>query len=135
MSQSNLTEQLAELAISYRFDDLPEDVVHVAKLAILDQIGCTVRGVREPLAQILAEETFGIAPDAAQTLTGAVGSPSLADITLVRAAAGHAIDFDDTLLAAHGCHAGTPIISALLTSSVKIDLNFYQMKDGQYGNN
>ena len=115
MTENNLTEQLAQQAISYRFDDLPDDVVRIAKLAILDQVGCTVRGAREPLAEILSEESFGRAVTADEMLTATVNSASLTDITLVRAAAGHAIDFDDTLLAAHGCHAGTPIVSAVLT--------------------
>lgn len=115
MTESNITAKLAEIAIGYEYDQLPAEVVQIAKLAVLDQVGCTVRGVREPLVEILAEESFGRTISAEEMLSSPAGNASLADTTLVRASAGHAIDFDDTLLPAHGCHAGTPIISAVLT--------------------
>ncbi|HEY9280146.1 MAG TPA: MmgE/PrpD family protein, partial [Eoetvoesiella sp.] len=41
----SVTEQLAQFALSTRYEDLPAPVVHSAKLLMLDTIGCAMGAV------------------------------------------------------------------------------------------
>src|SRR5579871_6197641 len=42
--QASLAERLTRYAIGLRYDDLPEDVIRLAKRAILDTLGCAFGG-------------------------------------------------------------------------------------------
>ena len=48
-----IAETLAERIASVRYDALPEDAVHWARVAILDTVGCTLAGASEPCARIV----------------------------------------------------------------------------------
>jgi len=51
-----IAEILAERIASVRFEALPDDAVHWARVAILDTVGCTLAGASEPCARIVAGE-------------------------------------------------------------------------------
>jgi len=105
-----LAHELARRSAALRFEDLPADAVHWAKVGILDTVGVTVAGSTEPCARILGR---AIAPGAgASLLFGTAERTGALDAALINGTAGHALDFDDcnnTL----GGHPSAPILPAL----------------------
>lgn len=114
MKESQVTQDIAELACSYRFERLPQDVIQMAKLAILDHVGLAIRGVREDLTQILSQELLSHELLAWHLIPGALGTAHLPNLAMLRAASSHAVDYDDTLLPAQAAHLGSTVIGAVL---------------------
>ncbi|KCZ86048.1 MmgE/PrpD family protein [Hyphomonas adhaerens MHS-3] len=113
MIQQELTEAIATIAASYQHRDFPDDVELLGRLVVLDNIGCTIRGTRSSLVQLMAEELFECSIDALPLLSGQLNG-SLNNRAMLHAAAAHAIDFDDTLVPAMSAHAGSAVVSASL---------------------
>jgi 2-methylcitrate dehydratase PrpD len=105
-----LAEELARRSSALRFEDLPAEAVHWAKVGILDTVGVTVAGSAEPCAQILGR---AIAPaGGASVVFGSADRTGVLDAALINGTAAHALDFDDcnnTL----GGHPSAPILPAL----------------------
>ena len=57
-----IAEALAERIAGVRYDALPEEAVHWARVAILDTVGCTLAGASEPCARIVARVTASSGP-------------------------------------------------------------------------
>ena len=106
----SIAHELAKRINALRYEDLPPEAVHWAKVGILDTVGVTLAGSSDPSARIVAT-----------VLTEAAG-PSLVfgtgkrvnalDAALINGTASHALDFDDcnnTL----GGHPSAPILPAL----------------------
>jgi 2-methylcitrate dehydratase PrpD len=105
-----LAHELARRSAALRFDDLPVDAVHWAKVGILDTIGVTVAGSAEPCARIVGE--VAAAGGGASLVFGTAERASALDAALINGTAAHALDFDDcnnTL----GGHPSAPILPAL----------------------
>src|SRR6266704_5225834 len=104
-----LAHELARRSAALRFEDLPADAVHWAKIGILDTVGVTLAGSGEPCAQIVRK----LAGNGGQSLVfGTPERTNALDATLVNGVAAHALDFDDmnnTL----GGHPSAPILPAL----------------------
>ena len=108
-----IAESLAERIGCVRYDALPEDAVHWARVAILDTVGCTLAGAREPCARIVARVTASNGPC---LVFGTDRRVSSLDAALINGTASHALDFDDcsdTL----GGHPSAPILPALFALS------------------
>ena len=105
-----LAYELSRRSAALRFEDLPPQAVHWAKVGILDTVGVTVAGSAEPCAQILGR---AIAPAGGASLVfGSADRASALDAALINGTAAHALDFDDcnnTL----GGHPSAPILPAL----------------------
>jgi len=105
-----LAEELARRVAALRFEDLPADAVHWARVGILDTVGVTVAGSVEPAARILGQ---AISPGAGASLVfGTDARTGALDAALINGTAAHALDFDDcnnTL----GGHPSAPILPAL----------------------
>jgi len=105
-----LAYELSRRSAALRFEDLPPQAVHWAKLGILDIVGVTVAGSVEPCAQILGRV---IPPTGGASLVfGTADRTSALDAALINGTAAHALDFDDcnnTL----GGHPSAPILPAL----------------------
>ena len=115
MKSPAATEEIARQALSYRYEDLPGEVVDWARLSLLDHCGLAIRGAREELTQILSNTFLGRGIAGTDMIPGALSGASLQDLAMLRASSAHAIDFDDTLLSAMGAHVGSTVNSALLT--------------------
>lgn len=119
------TAQLVERVVSLRFDELPSDVIEIAKHSILDCLGVTLAGSREPLAKIVAG-ALGPVVDAAAgqaetaTIIGHEGRLSLADAALANGTAAHALDYDDTHPVLEG-HPSAPVLPAALAVGEALD--------------
>jgi 2-methylcitrate dehydratase PrpD len=104
-----LARELARRSAALRFDDLPAEAVHWAKIGILDTVGVTLAGCGEECARIARK----FAGNGGQSLVFGTGERTNAlDAALVNGVAAHALDFDDmnnTL----GGHPSAPILPAL----------------------
>ena len=104
-----LAQELARRSAALRFEDLPADVVHWAKIGILDTVGVTLAGCGEPCAQIVRKIAGN---GGASLLFGTAERTGALDAALANGVAAHALDFDDmnnTL----GGHPSAPILPAL----------------------
>jgi 2-methylcitrate dehydratase PrpD len=107
------TEDLAGWLTARRPDDIPADVTHEARRALVNIVGCALGGARHPVVDITIDALgamFG-PPDAA-----VLGRPERADplhAALLNGITSHVEDFDDTLPRNY-IHASSPVASALL---------------------
>src|SRR5688572_28303041 len=101
--------ELAKRITALRFEDLPPEAVHWAKVGILDTVGVTLAGSADPSATIVAGV---LSSGGLSLLLGTSKRVSALDAALVNGTASHALDFDDcnnTL----GGHPSAPILPAL----------------------
>lgn len=98
--QFPVNREAAEWAVSLKPEDIPEDAIIRARHAILDWLGCTIAGMKEPLSQILCEELEAGAGDC--TIIGGGAKARLLDVVLINGAASHALDYDDVNRDLHG---------------------------------
>jgi 2-methylcitrate dehydratase PrpD len=104
-----IAEALGERIGCVRYDALPPEALHWARVAILDTVGCTLAGASEPCARIVGRVAATNGPC---TVFGATGRVAALDAALINGTASHALDYDDcsdTL----GGHPSAPILPAL----------------------
>lgn len=92
---------------------LSDDMRELARQCVLDWAGVALAGSREPLVQILTAQAREEGGNAAASLVGDAGAVSARQAALINGAAGHAIDYDDNLVAAHG-HVTAGVLPAAL---------------------
>jgi 2-methylcitrate dehydratase PrpD len=105
------------------YKDIPQEAIHIAKRAILDCIGVTIAGMREPGPKILAEHVRDIGASAEAGIVCG-GFQTSADLSAwVNGTASHALDYDDTFpsLVGYNFHPTVPILSAVLAMGEKLD--------------
>ena len=114
MTELPFTRRLAEASTTYGLPDAAASMW--AKHSILDWLGVTIAGSREPsarmaLSRIAAEPSSGRA-----TVVGGDREASAADAALVNGISAHALDYDDgsPLL---GAHPSAPIVTAVLAAA------------------
>jgi hypothetical protein len=105
----SIANALAERIAGVRFDALPDEAVHWARVAILDTVGCTLAGASEPCARIAARVTASIGPC---LVFGTHQRAAPLDAALINGTAAHALDFDDCSNTLGG-HPSAPILPAL----------------------
>jgi 2-methylcitrate dehydratase PrpD len=112
-SNQKLTELLANRALAIQFDQLPEEIKNLASQCILDWIGVTLAGSKEPLMEILVAEMGeqGGNPDAA-IIGHALRLPTLT-AALLNGTASHALDYDDVNMSMSG-HPTVAVLPGLL---------------------
>lgn len=112
---STVTARLTDALRRFRFEDLPPDVVAVAKHCLLDWFGVALAGSREPAAAIVRAEAQAEGGDQCRLIgTDARASPFWA--ALANGTASHALDFDDVVAAMAG-HPTVPVAPALLAAA------------------
>jgi 2-methylcitrate dehydratase PrpD len=122
MPDESLSEQLARQHAALQLNQIPDAVVHAAKLHILDAMGCLLAGSRlEPgkLAYDLAIATgSGVASSATATLFGTNARVSYLDAVQAMSVAAHCGEMDDIHSGAGTCIGGM-IVPALLAMAEK----------------
>ncbi len=108
-----MTQPLAAFAAHLNHNDTPAEAREVARQCLLDVLGVTLAGAREPLVEMLAAEAeeAGGAPQA--TVIGRGFLTSAGQAALINGSAAHALDYDDVLKAMTG-HPTVPVYPALL---------------------
>ena len=104
--------RLARSFAGLTLDDLPDDVVTVARQCLLDWFGCALAGSTEPLSRILRDELLEATPGPATVVGHGPGAAAIS-AALVNGAAGHALDYDDTHTTMSG-HPTAPVLPAVL---------------------
>jgi len=105
-------QELAKRINAVKFDELPPEAIHGAKVGILDTVGVTLAGSREETTRIVEGVTLRGATGPSLVFGGGRRASPL-DAALVNGTAAHALDFDDcnnTL----GGHPSAPILPGLI---------------------
>jgi 2-methylcitrate dehydratase len=117
-SQVSLGETLTRYATELRYEDLPEDVIRIARRAILDTIGCAYGGYTAGPSKIaikLASDVSSKQP-ATVLFSGVKTSPDLA--VFANGVMIRYLDFNDAFVSlTQGAGHPSDTISALLTSA------------------
>jgi 2-methylcitrate dehydratase PrpD len=103
--------ELARRSGALRWPDLPAEAVHWARVGVLDMLGVTLAGSREPAPRI-ALRSLDLAPGPALVLGRSQRIGAL-DAALVNGTASHVLDFDDANNTMGG-HPSVPVLAALL---------------------
>ncbi len=109
-----IIEGIAERIAAIHYAGLPAEAVSWAKMAILDTVGVTLAGAREPCAQI-TERALSLGSHGSTgecLLFGTNRRTGPFDAALINGTAAHALDFDDVSNSLGG-HPSAPILPAL----------------------
>jgi 2-methylcitrate dehydratase len=116
--EAPLAERLTRYAANLRYEDLPDDVVRLAKRAILDTIGCAYGGYDAGPSKIaikLAGDVSATQP-ATVLISGVKTSPDLA--VFANGVMIRYLDFNDAFVSfTHGAGHPSDTIAALLTTA------------------
>lgn len=106
-----LALEIAKRINALSFDELPPEAIHWAKVGLLDFIGVTLAGSREPATRF-ALEALGTPAAGTAALFGMSRRVGALDAALTNGTAAHALDFDDCNNT-FGGHPSVPILPAL----------------------
>lgn len=112
-SGEGITGAIARRVAGSDFDSLPREAVTVTKQCLLDVVGVTLAGLREPLVRILLAQAEEEGGNAQASILGGGRKVTLPQAALVNGAAGHAHDYDDVNNAMSG-HPTVPVAPAAL---------------------
>ena len=110
---TTLAEKLSSYAASLRYEDLPEDTVHLAKRFIIDTLGCALGGYDSEPARV-AREMAGMVSSASPA--SVLGSGQRTSLDLASFANGVAIrylDFNDGYTSNESGHPSDSIAASL----------------------
>ncbi len=107
------TRDLAEWVAGIGAADVSAQARAWAKHAILDCLGVTVAGAREPLCEILVADALAEQGGGRARLVGRAERVAPSQAALLNGAAAHALDYDDVHMLLHG-HPSAPVLPALL---------------------
>lgn len=106
-----LTQRLAHFVC--QTTELPGDVEHAAKVALMDTVGCALAGVAEPAARLAREHVEDIGAKPVASVWGTCLASAPAETAFANAVATHVLDFDDTLATLRGHASATTLPVAL----------------------
>jgi 2-methylcitrate dehydratase PrpD len=108
--------KLAEHVARSRYDDLPPEVVHAFKRALLDHVTCALAGSSMPVSRALLSYYQETDASRSATVIGAEARLSAPNAALVNGANTHGLDFDDGTT--HGsAHPSGAIFPAVLAAA------------------
>jgi 2-methylcitrate dehydratase PrpD len=106
------TKTLAEWLTSNRLEDIPQDVRHEARRALLNFVGCAIGGCREEASDITVRT---VAPYSGPPTAAVLGRSEKLDplrASLINGISSHVHDYDDTTPKNY-IHPSAPTLSAL----------------------
>src|SRR6185295_3800780 len=106
------TKALASYVVSSRIQDIPSDVIHEAKRALLNFLGCAIGGSREPAVDIAIR---ALQPFSGERTAGLLARPERFDplyASVINGISGHVFEYDDTTPMNY-IHPTPPVASAL----------------------
>lgn len=110
----NVTRELTEIIVGTRFEDLPAEVIEVAREVCLDGLGVIVAGAREPLGigRITLEYTRLLGGTPESTVIAGRLKTSAPNAAYANGTMCHALDFDNTWWPLN--HPTSPSLPAVL---------------------
>lgn len=116
-----LTQQLADFAAGLQFSDIPADVVHEAKRALIDHLGVALAAAGQPSVDAMVRVAQRCAGPGDHTVIGRTETVTMPYAALTNGFSAHLLDYDDTFnpgdTTVHGSAAVWPAIAALAGSS------------------
>jgi 2-methylcitrate dehydratase PrpD len=106
------TKSLASYIVSSRFEDIPQDVIHEAKRALLNFVGCAIGGSREAAVDIAIQVLH---PFSGERTARLLARPERFDplfASVINGISGHVFEYDDTTPMNY-IHPTPPVASAL----------------------
>jgi 2-methylcitrate dehydratase PrpD len=118
------TRALAERCSSLSYEELPEDVIEIARQCLLDWFGVALGGssADAPRTLLAALGATGEADRAKATVVGHRGRLTPLEAALVNGTSSHVLDFDDVNIAFLG-HLSVSILAAALALGEQLDAN------------
>ncbi len=110
------TKKIAEFCAETRYSDIPQEAVLAAKRGILDFLGVSSAGSREPAAKKIAKYAKHIGAVREASVFGAKFQTSADLAAWVNGTTSHALDYDDTFsnVVRYNIHPSVPILPAVL---------------------
>lgn len=93
--EKRIAEIISEFLVSYKFEDLPKDVVEKTKDYIVDVIGCIIGASQRPQIQALDSVLRAEGGNPCSTVFAHGYKTSMMNAALINGTMGHAFDFDD----------------------------------------
>jgi 2-methylcitrate dehydratase PrpD len=114
----SVARQLAECIVGTHFEVLSPEAIYWCKVAVMDTVGVTLAGAREPAPNLLRETTM---PASGTCLIfGSRERANCLDAAQINGTAAHALDFDNT--AAHFAgHISAVLVPALIAAAEAYD--------------
>ena len=113
---TSATKRITDFIAGLRYEDLPESAIELAKHCLLDWLGVTIAGSREPLVSLLLDQAEEEGGNRVCSLVGQSHKCAPGWAALINGAASHALDFDD-VVSSMGGHPSVPVFPALLASA------------------
>lgn len=110
---NSIALELAQRIAAMRYDDLPADAVHWAKVAIIDTFACALAGAHEAAPRIAEKVSTMYGSAGPALLWGTDHRASALDAALINGTAGHALDYDDVNNTIGG-HPSVPLLPAIV---------------------
>ena len=110
-----VAHELAERIHDIQYDDLPDDAIPLARIAMLDAIGCTFLGAAQEMVRIIERMPGFAGAKGPCAVFGRGYRTNPLDAVMFNGVASHALDFDD-MSASMGGHPTVmvmPVIFAL----------------------
>ena len=123
-----VTESLAHLIVETRYADLPADVVEAAKVVVLDGVGVTLAGSREPLARILMGHVEAMGGTPACSVVGGGFRTSPVSAAFLNGVFCHALDYEPMWHPA--THPTSPTLPVLLALAESRGFSGWQVVEG-----
>ena len=107
------TDAAIDFILQTRLDDIPADVQHLGKRAILDTLGVSLAAAKDEAVAILAETLAGREGSPTATVIGRSRRTDSLSAALINGVLAHALDFDDVNDSCMG-HPSAPLVPAVL---------------------
>jgi len=109
----NATSSVVNFIVDTKLDDIPGDVRHLGKRAILDTLGVSLAGCNDESIQILVAALEGRLGNAQASLLGIGRHTDSLSAALINGTMAHALDFDDVNDSCMG-HPSAPVLPAAI---------------------
>jgi 2-methylcitrate dehydratase len=118
VAMPTIADQLSDYAVSLRYQDLPDDVAHLAKRMIIDTLGCALGGYHSEPARIAREVASTVTSNPAGRVLGSgqLTSPDLA--TFANGVMVRYLDYNDGYTSKESGHPSDSIAATLTCGDV-----------------
>ena len=106
------TQRMAHFIANAKFEDIPTPAVNLAKLCLLDAVGCAVYGTTRPLGKIITSFVDELGGKPVARVVGTPIQTNAVNAALANGTLGHSEDFDD-FAAGHQAVLLMPVALAL----------------------
>jgi 2-methylcitrate dehydratase len=110
---ATIVEKLAGLSEQIHYETLPSDVIHKAKMTILDTLGCALGGFASEPAKIMRKVVRRLGGAQESTMIGTTERTSVIGATWTNGTAIRYLDYNDTLMSRDPSHPSGNLASVL----------------------